>query len=69
MLRGDKEKAIDLISDDIVEEVCIAGTIDECLNSIDRYRAAGVTELALIPMGSEKALVESFMKRVRIFPG
>ena len=61
MADGDRENAMKLISDDIVDSISIVGNKEECLESIDRYRGSGVTELVLIPVTPSLNLLEDLM--------
>ena len=45
------EPAEDAIDDRLLAEYAIAGTADECLAQAEIYADAGVTELAIAPIG------------------
>jgi 5,10-methylenetetrahydromethanopterin reductase len=44
------EAAGELIGDDVVDQLTIAGTVDECRERLDEYRAAGVRLPVLAPL-------------------
>lgn len=44
---GDRKAALEAIPDDIVDEIVIHGSPDECREHVERYREAGVTTPAL----------------------
>jgi len=51
--RGDAPE--DAIDDRLLAEYAVAGTPDECLAQAERYAEAGVTELAIAPIGEHPA--------------
>jgi alkanesulfonate monooxygenase SsuD/methylene tetrahydromethanopterin reductase-like flavin-dependent oxidoreductase (luciferase family) len=49
------EAAEDAIDDRLLAEYAIAGTPEECLAQVEGYAEAGVTELAMAPIGEHPA--------------
>ncbi|MGI9613185.1 MAG: LLM class flavin-dependent oxidoreductase, partial [Acidimicrobiales bacterium] len=47
---GDRKKALDVIPDDVVDEIIVHGSPEECREHIGRYVEAGVTTPALSVM-------------------
>lgn len=45
--------ASEVIPDELVDELAIAGTPDECAAALKRYADAGVTEAGLSPVGMD----------------
>lgn len=50
---GDRKKALEAIPDEVVDDLIIHGSYDECRNHVMRYVRAGITTpvLAIIPVG------------------
>ncbi|MEM7540780.1 MAG: LLM class flavin-dependent oxidoreductase [Pseudomonadota bacterium] len=53
---GTRRDAAGLISEHLVDEVCVFGTADDCLAQLESFRSAGVTEpvLAVSPVNEER---------------
>ena len=64
LAQGDTEKAMNLISDDIVKTVSITGDLNECFAGIDRFRNTGVTELVLVPTNADLSYLEELLSRL-----
>jgi hypothetical protein len=45
--RGDRRGAIEAVSDELVDQLIVHGPAAQCREVIDRYRASGVTDIAL----------------------
>jgi 5,10-methylenetetrahydromethanopterin reductase len=55
MEKGGRKAAARAVTDDILEKVCpIAGTPDDCIAQIEKYRAAGCTHILLEVWGDDR---------------
>lgn len=55
MEKGGREAAGKAVSDDVLRKVCpIAGTPDECIEAIEKYREAGCTHILLEVWGEDR---------------
>ena len=55
MEKGGRKAAAEAVTDDILRKVCaIAGTPEECIASIEEYRAAGCTHIMLEIWGDDR---------------
>ena len=55
--QGDRKRALEVIPDEVVDELIIHGSYEQCRAHIDRYIAAGVdiAALAIVPFGIDLA--------------
>jgi len=64
MERSGRKAAAQAVSDELLRKVCpIAGTPDECIQSIEEYRAAGCTHIMLEIWERIGSARQSFLER------
>ena len=65
--RGDKEKAASLVTDEMVDEVAIAGTPNECIEKVEAYRKTGLSLPILFPTGAGGKVKEGVLTAIKTF--
>ncbi len=62
--RGGIEDAMDLVDDALVDDVIAHGTPEQCVASAERWRAAGLDQIVLIPLSRNyDEIIEAFAPR------
>ena len=63
--RGDRQEAVRLVPDGLIDAVAIAGTAEECRERVERYRTAGLALPIISPRPSGPDPVQSAMAAIR----
>ncbi|MEM4154150.1 MAG: hypothetical protein QXW52_04950, partial [Candidatus Caldarchaeum sp.] len=61
--RGDKAILSKLISDDMVDQLAAAGTMDECMEYLSKLAKLRKVSTALVPIGTEIKTLFKLMER------
>lgn len=56
---GDREGLLAAISERFIADACLVGTASEVREQVEAWAEAGVTQLALSPMGDDRATIEA----------
>ena len=54
------ERAMELVTDDVVQLITASGTPDEARRKVEEYRANGCTSPILYPLGDVKLMIDTF---------
>lgn len=57
-------REINKISDKILEDLNVIGTVDECIAQIEEFQKAGVTHLALFALGDWKEVYDMYHEKI-----
>jgi 5,10-methylenetetrahydromethanopterin reductase len=61
--RGELKKATELVTDQMLEDFAVAGTIEYCTDKIEKLRLCGVTQLIVSPVDTEPPRKEEFLRQ------
>jgi len=64
---GQKSRAAELVSDDMVDALAVAGTQKECERRIEQYRAAGVTLPIIFPTSAKPPVKRAVFDAIKAF--